>query len=207
MNFSVLMSKGRWHEKPRRNTAGIIIGFLLGGLLIGALKPINTWDFYTFMILNFVILGYVGWHYVPTVRNRWLSPKLTKAVQILLGIVVLYLIASLLYQPFNRWFYPGYGQIGIWDGDRTPLNSYFTHWGLLLFLIVFWFGWESYQWMAATKIASLKRWQGAKSWIIAGLLALGVILVGLLLMKVQIAIVLCSSAPKSSWKCPSSMGF
>jgi len=103
--------------------------------------------------------------------------------------VALYLIASLLYQPFNRWFYPGYGQIGIWDGDRTPLASYFTHWGLLIFLIVFWFGWESYQWMSTTKVASLKRWAGAKSWIVAGVLLIGVSLIGLLLMKVQIAIV------------------
>jgi len=194
--LSLLMSRGQWHLKPKKNISGAILGFLLGGLIIGALKPINTWDFYTFLILNLVILAYVGWRYVPAVRNRWLSPKLTKAVQILLGIVVLYLIASLLYQPFNRWFYPGYGQIGIWDGDRTPLNSYFTHWGLLLFLIVFWFGWESYQWMAATRVASLKRWQGAKSWIIACLLALGVILVGLLLMKVQIAIV---ALPLCAW--------
>ncbi len=194
--LSLLMSRGQWHIKPKKNIAGAILGFLVGGLIIGALKPINTWDFYTFMILNFVILAYVGWRYVPAVRSRWLSPKLTKAVQILLGIVVLYLIASLLYQPFNRWFYPGYGQIGIWDGDRTPLISYFTHWGLLLFLIVFWFCWESYQWMAATRVASLKRWEGAKSWIIAGLLALGVILVGLLLMKVQIAIV---ALPLCAW--------
>ncbi len=187
--LSVLMSKGQWHEKPRRNITGVILGFLLGGLIIGALKPINAWDFYTFLILNLVILGYVGWRYVPAVKNRWLSPKLTKVVQIGLGVVALYFIASLLYQPFNRWFYPGYGQIGIWDGDRTPLASYFTHWGLLLYLIVFWFGWESYQWMAATKVSSLKRWEGAKGWVIAGLLLIGVILVGLLLMKVEIAIV------------------
>ena len=187
--LSVLMSRGQWHEKPRRNITGLVLGFLLGGLIIGALKPINTWDFYTFMVLNMVILGYVGWRYMPAIKNRWLSPNLTKVVQIGLSVVVLYLIASLLYQPFNRWFYPGYGQIGLWDGDKTPLVSYFTHWGLLLFLIVFWFAWESYQWMAATKVASLKRWENAKSWITAGLLFVGAILIGLLIMKVKIAIV------------------
>ncbi|HPR34114.1 MAG TPA: DUF2298 domain-containing protein [Anaerolineaceae bacterium] len=187
--LSVLMSRGQWHEKPRRNITGLILGFLLGGLIIGALKPINTWDFYTFMVLNMVILGYVGWRYMPAIKNRLLSPNLTKVVQIGLSVVVLYLIASLLYQPFNRWFYPGYGQIGLWDGDKTPLVSYFTHWGLLLFLIVFWFAWESYQWMAATKVASLKRWENAKRWITAGLLFVGAILIGLLIMKVKIAIV------------------
>ncbi len=187
--LSVLMSKGQWHENSKRNAIGGILGFVMGGLIIGALKPINTWDFYTFMVLNFVILAYVGWKYMPAVKNRWLSPNLTKLVQIGLSVVVLYFIASLLYQPFNRWFYPGYGQVGIWDGDRTPLTSYFTHWGLLLFLIVFWFGWESFQWMAATRVSSLKRWEGAKSWIFAGLLLVGVILIGLLLMKVKIAIV------------------
>lgn len=187
--LSVLMSKGRWHEKAKRNVTGAILGFLLGGLIIGALKPINTWDFYTFLVLNMVILAYVGWRYMPTVRNRWLSPNLTKLIQIGLSVAALYLLSSLLYQPFNRWFYPGYGQIGIWDGDKTPLASYLTHWGLLLFLIMCWFAWESYQWMAATRISSLKRWAGAKSWIIGGLLLVGAILVGLLLMKVQIAII------------------
>lgn len=187
--LSVLMRKGQWHEKPRKNISGLILGFLLGGLIIGALKPINTWDFYTFMILNMVILGYVGWRYVPAVQNRWLSPKLTKVVQIGLSVLILYFLSSLLYKPFNRWFYPGFGQIGMWDGDRTPLASYFTHWALLLFLIVSWFSWESWQWMSETKVASLKRWAGAKSWIIAGLLLVGAILIGLLIMKVRIAIV------------------
>ncbi len=187
--LSVLISKGQWHEKPKKNLVGAILGFLLGGLIIGALKPINTWDFYTFMILNMVILGYAGWRYVPVLKNRLLSSNWTRVVQIALAVVGLYFISSLLYRPFNRWFYPGYGQIGMWDGDRTPLSSYFTHWGLILFLIVFWFGWESYQWMAATKVSSLKRWENAKSWIIAGLLMVGVILVGLLLMKVKIAII------------------
>ena len=187
--ISVLMSRGQWHEKPKKNLTGAILGFLLGGLVIGALKPINTWDFYTFMIFNMVILGYVGWRYVPAVKNRWLSPNLTKVVQIVLSVVVLYLISSVLYRPFNRWFYPGYGQIGLWDGDRTPLASYFTHWGLLLFLIVVWFGWESYQWMASTKVASLRRWEGAKSWISAGLLLVGAILIGFLIMKVRVAII------------------
>ena len=187
--LSVLMSRGQWHEKPKQNVTGAILGFLFGGLVIGALKPINTWDFYTFLILNLSILAYVGWQYMPAVRNRWLSPKLIKIVQIGLSVAALYLIASLLYQPFNRWFYPGYGKVGIWDGNKTPLASYFTHWGLLIFLIGCWFGWESYQWMSATKVASLKRWAGAKSWIVAGVLLVGVSLIGLLLMKVQIAIV------------------
>ncbi len=187
--LSVLMSKGQWHEETKKNLTGGILGFLLGGLIIGALKPINTWDYYTFLILNMVILGYVGWRYVPAVKNRWLSPKWTRVVQIALAVVGLYFISSLLFQPFNRWFYPGYGQIGIWDGDRTPLASYFTHWGLILFLIVFWFAWESYQWMAVTRVSSLKRWEGVKSWIVAGLLLVGLILIGLLLMKVKIAII------------------
>ena len=33
-----------------------ILSLLLGGLLIGALKPINTWDYYTFLLLNLFIV-------------------------------------------------------------------------------------------------------------------------------------------------------
>ncbi len=46
-------------------------------------------------------------------------------------IVMLVALSMLLYSPFNQLFHPGYNQIGIWTGDRTPLSSYFTHWGLL----------------------------------------------------------------------------
>ena len=118
--LSVLMSKGQWHEKAKKNLTGAILGLLLGGLIIGALKPINTWDYYTFMVLNFVILGYVGWRYVPALQNRWLSPNWTKVIQIALSVVILYFISSLLYRPFTRWFYPGYGQIGLGMETRHP---------------------------------------------------------------------------------------
>ncbi len=187
--LSILMSRANWHVDQRKNWVGAMIGFGLGGLIIGALKPINTWDYYTFMILNFCILAYVGWQYLPPLRNRWLSPWQTKLAQIGLSVAGLYLISSLMYYPFNRWFYPGYGQIALWNGDKTPLTSYLTHWGLILFLITAWFTWETYQWMAQTRVSSLKRWESSKTVLVVGVLAVGGILVGLLLMKVKIAII------------------
>ena len=187
--ISLLLNRGQWHGQPGKNLIGAVFGFLIGGLVIGALKPINTWDFYTFMVLNMVILAYVGWRYIPAIRNRWFPPALTKLAQILLSVAALYLISSVIYKPFTRWFYPGYGQIGFWQGDRTPLASYFTHWGFLLFLIFCWFVWESRQWMAATRVSSLKPYQGAKGWIIAALLFVGAALVGLLILKVKIALI------------------
>jgi len=193
---SLLMSQGRWHEKKRNNLIGTVLCFLFGGLIIGALKPTNTWDFYTFLVLNLCVLAYVGWRYMPVIKNRWLSPTLTKVVQIGLSIAALYFISSLLYEPFNRWFYPGFGELSLYEGDKTPLSSYFTHWGLILFLIAAWFTWETYQWMAATKVSSLKRWNDVKGWIAAGAVALGLILVGLLLMGVQIAII---ALPLAVW--------
>lgn len=42
-------------------------------MIIGALKPTNTWDYYTFLIINICILAYVGWMYLPPLKIGKLS--------------------------------------------------------------------------------------------------------------------------------------
>jgi uncharacterized membrane protein len=105
-------------------------------------------------------------------------------------------LSMLLYSPFNRLFHPGYNQIGLWTGDRTPLSSYFTHWGLLLFIIVFWYAWETYQWLAVTPLSALKRLEPHKNLLKISGLVLGGLLALLLLLKVSAALIV---VPMCAW--------
>jgi len=104
-------------------------------------------------------------------------------------IIALTALSMLLYSPFNRLFHPGYNQIGLWTGDRTPLSSYFTHWGLLLFIVVFWYAWESYQWLAATPLSALKRLEPHKNQLKIVALFLAGLLIFLLVLKVSVALI------------------
>jgi hypothetical protein len=59
--------RGKW--------LGFALSFFIGALVIGALKPTNTWDYYTFLLLNLFILGYCGWKYLKppgsSIKNGW----------------------------------------------------------------------------------------------------------------------------------------
>ena len=117
------------------------------------------------------------------------NPKLGKVVTIAGLMLVLVVLSSVLYTPFNQNFHPGYSQIGLWSGDRTPLNSYFTHWGLLLFIVLFWYLWETYQWLAVTPLSALKKLEPHRQLItIAGVVFLALLVV-LLLLGVGVAII------------------
>jgi len=72
-----------------------------------------------------------------------------------LGVVMLVALSYLLYQPYRIWYAQSYGSVIPWTGEHTPLSSYLTHWGLFLFIIVFWLFWETREWMASTPVSAL----------------------------------------------------
>lgn len=186
--MSFLFARGKWSQNRRDNWVGFILSLLLGGLLIGALKPINTWDSYTFLLLNLFIIGYTGWRYMEPAKFVK-NPKFGKAITIAGLMLVLVVLSSVFYISFNRNFHPGYSQLGFWTGDRTPLNSYFTHWGLLLFIVLFWYLWETYQWLAVTPLSALKKLEPHRRLLTVSGIVLLALLIILLLLKVSVAIV------------------
>ena len=188
--LAVLLGRGRW-----KNLWGAAAGFALGGLAIGALRPTNTWDFYTYLALGVVSVSYSLWRYfdVAPSRLRGLSflsdmPKTSlKLLVALVGVIVLVGLSYLFYQPFAQWYSQAYGAVSQWKGPTTPIDAYFTHWGVFLFIIVSWMAWESRQWMADTPLSALRKLQPywGLIWGLVGLLAAVVVL--LLFLKVSIA--------------------
>jgi YYY domain-containing protein len=183
--FSVVLNRGRW-----RGAVGTISGFLLGGLAIGALYPINLSDIYTFLPVGIVALGYAYWRYGGDIRVVWLEklPEESRRwIMAIGGILLITILSFLMYQPYRQWYGQGYSKIGLWSGTHTPLGSYLVHWGLFLFLIVSWMAWETNEWMATTPASALRKlrpYQGL-IWTAAGLLL--TVIMGLLVLKASIA--------------------
>ena len=189
--LSVLVARARW-----RNHLDTAFGLLLGGLIIGALKPTNTWDFYTYLILSAVVLVYTVWRYADVARLQVPVPDWGKRLILTAGAAVVLIAASLLfYQPFTHWFLldPTYTKVSFWKDGRSDISSYLTHWGVFLFFIVSWMVWETRQWLAETPVSDLHKLRPFRDIIITGLVIFFMVLVA------QQGWVM-SSSQNESWK-------
>jgi YYY domain-containing protein len=136
-----------------------IASFGIGALFIGALKPTNTWDLYTYYLLAAIAVAYTLFRYFEW-NERFNLPNWAGKVFLALGAAgLLYVLGSLFYLPFSQWFGQAYNSVDFWQGSRTPFSSYFTQWGFFLFIITAWLVWETREWMAATPVSHLKRLQ------------------------------------------------
>ncbi|MFN8434627.1 MAG: DUF2298 domain-containing protein [Anaerolineales bacterium] len=152
-----------------------IASFGIGALMIGALKPTNTWDLYTYYLLAAIAVGYTIFRYFDW-KDYFNVPALAGKAGLAVGAaVLLYVLGALFYLPFSHWFGQSYNSFAFWTASRTSLSSYFTQWGLFLFIITAWLIWETREWMAATPISDLKKLQRyvvAIEVVIAALIAL-----------------------------------
>jgi len=184
-SLSVVFSKalrgaGRWQ---------LLWSFVFAGISIGVLRPTNTWDLPTYLALGIVAVVYAILRYGSPLE--WLAkrmkPVMAKALQAGGAVLGLITLTFLLYQPFAHWYGLPYSEISIWKGTHTPLSAYFVHWGVFLFVLVFWMGWETRQWMAATPLSALNRLKPFKAWIWTSLGVVLVVMAGLMLfLKIRI---------------------
>jgi YYY domain-containing protein len=188
--LSILLGKWNWSGREDFRpwlTAGISL--VCGALIIGTLRPTNTWDFPTYLAIGCLALIYTVLRYgAPLLHKRLnLSPAAQKAILAFLVAAVLVGLSFLLFQPFSRWFAQGYNAVRIWDGARTPFWSYFTHWGLFLFVNISFLAWETLDWLAATPVSALKKFQPYQSAIWLVVLLVPITAIALLIYGVTIA--------------------
>ncbi len=187
--LSVLLAKGRWKSR-----LDAFLGLFLGGLVIGALKPTNTWDFYTYLALGALVLFYTLVRYADVERLRLPLPGWGKRLLLAAGAAVALVgLSLLLYQPFSHWFAQAYNTVEAWKGGRSNISSYLVHWGVFLFFIVSWMVWETRQWLAETPLSALRKLRPYRDLINAALLLI------LLALIVQQAWVM-SSSQNVPWK-------
>jgi YYY domain-containing protein len=187
--LSLIMLKKRDGRLDLRVKEVVTPILFVGAMILGALQPTNTWDYLTFTALAMCVLVYIGWRYLPEVEWRFLLAWSKKWVTPVLSSVSLFLLTRIFYFNFNRFFFPGYNSIGFWSGDKTPLKSYLMHWGLILFVITCWLVWETYQWMASTRISQLETYKRHRDLLIGLIVLIGVAFLVLLLLKVTVTLV------------------
>lgn len=177
--IAFVLGRGRW-----KGILSAACSFLFGGLAISALRPTNTWDFYPYLALAVVAVLYTLLaNAEPAEGLRRRLPVLRSLPQVslrlvtaLLGVVVLVTLVELFFKPYTDWYGLGYGEVGLWEGPRTPLSSYFVHWGLFLFVIASWLVWESVEWMSSTPVSALNSLRPHKGLLqAAGLLVLAAV--------------------------------
>ena len=147
--------------------------FGIGALMVGALKPTNTWDLYTYFPLAALAVAYTlyrnplilnpspeGGRESSSLRERLGEGWLGRALAAVGAVVILYILGSLLYSPFTYWYGQSYGAVDPWKGAHTPISSYLTQWALFLFIIVAWMTWETREWMASTPVSHLGKLRG-----------------------------------------------
>ncbi len=167
-----------------------------GALFIGILKPTNTWDYPVFLFVGAVVLAFVTARYAAVPRKffDYLPQTMRKVLWIFCLEVGLVAASYLLYYPFTAHYGQAYASIDLWEGDRTPLRSYLTHWGFFLFIIYSFLIWEVREWMAVTPVSALKPFYQKRYLlsVILGLIVLAVIL--LLLLGVQVVLAIAPAA-------------
>ncbi len=114
-----------------RRTLYTTLGLVaLLGLVVGALRWINSWDYPTFLIVALTTVFVAQWARVRRVD----IPMLGRSVA--LGIL-LAVLSWAFFLPFSRnYALPATGFEGMPDGlPRTPFHQYLSHFGLFIFLV------------------------------------------------------------------------
>ena len=169
--LSVVVARASWKSQahPAAEAWMTALGFLIGGLIIGAVFPTNLSDTYTYLLIGVIAVAYSVWRYIETgsllKRLAWTGG----------AVVALFALSRLMYLPYRIAYYQAYSALDPWKGPFTPLASYFTMWGLLLFIIVAWMVWETREWMAQTPASSLRKLKPFQ-WLIEGALVVFVLM-------------------------------
>jgi len=151
---------------------------VFGGVVIGALRPTNTWDFPTYLVLATLITGYAIFQYVDVgdTPRFGANPTVQRIFLALAGMGLLVGFSLLFYQPFANWYALGYSSFHQWDESKTSIWSYLTHWGLFLFVIISWMVWETRQWLAQTPLSALENLK-PYVWLIELAIALMIVII------------------------------
>jgi len=178
------------------NVGQAILQLAAGALFIGTLKPTNTWDYPVFLFLAVLVLGYVLYRCasIPGKFFPYLSEKLRQVLWLVLVEALFIAATYLFYYPFTYWFGQAYSAVNIWEGDRTPINSYLIHWGMFIFIIYSFVVWEMRDWLAHTPVSALKPFYEGRNWISAAVIAIIGVVVLLAFSGVKVVLVIVPAA-------------
>ena len=190
--LSILLGRAHWgNPEGKSSLASLVLSIFFGALIIGTLRPTNTWDYPTYLAIGVITLAYTLWRYFkpgPPERRLGLSPLVQRILVAAAGAGVLAGLSLLLFQPYSQWYGQAYDVVAVWTGARSPFWSYLTHWGVFLFVITTWIVWETFDWMKSTPMSSLVKLRPYQGLIgILSVLWFAIVVYLTLILKVEIA--------------------
>jgi YYY domain-containing protein len=99
------------------------------GLAVGALRPINSWDYPTYLLIAIAALALREYEHRQRIDLAGLAAVAWRAVVVLV-------LSILFFQPFLSRFTTAYTSVMRWRGERTGLGAYLVIHGLFLFIIL-----------------------------------------------------------------------
>jgi len=159
-----------WASTPRPRW----LSLALGGLVIGALYPTNTWNFPACLMLGLIAL----------VMGEWRLRK-SQVWAFVCRAVLLISLTRLLYLPYIQHYAAGYTSVGIWHGSHTPFDIYLWIYGILLFPLLT-------RLLIEVRRATVRAGRGARALLIAHCsLFIGSLFIGLVMFRLgyQVALV------------------
>lgn len=187
--LSILFIRWNWRMEGRAGRwLPILLSFFFGAVVIGSLRPTNTWDLPTYLSLAVLAVIYTGCKYLqlPQGRLTWLPGWLRRLLVPVAAAGGLTILSFVLYLPYSHWYAQGYNEFILWEGPFSPFWSYITHWGLFLFVVISWLYWETHEWLATTPLSALNKLRKWRGWIYAVICAYVLALIGLFFRGVAV---------------------
>ncbi len=152
-----------------------ILQWFLGGLAIGVLRAVNTWDWPTYLVIGALAVFFHAYKCENKLDLRMWG-------QGILQTAVLFTLATITFWPFAANYGVGYSSISLWPGSYTHLQNYLTIYGIFLFIIITFLIIEIRDWGSSLTQASLEKWENiAKPLLLA--LVLFLLLMILLVLR------------------------
>ena len=125
-----------WGDERRRARADGAAGrgpgalvWLVGALAIGVLRPTNTWDWPTYLLLGVLATVY----YVVQAEG---GPGLRALGKAAFFVVILFALSALAFLPYTANYGAAYSSVSLWPGSYTHAWNYLLVHGLFLFLVI-----------------------------------------------------------------------
>lgn len=184
--------KRTWLKHLRRCIPHPLPTLLLAGLIAGALRATNTWDWPTYLGLMSVALWLTFLNREGD-RDREIeregegmvvvTPKPIFPYYKVLTPVLFIILGELLFRPFTTNFAAAYSSFSPWKGSRTPLGIYVIMYGQFLFPLAV---------LAAVRGRALlqRLWRARDdgAFVALGMAVLGMVVLGLVLILIGVAV-------------------
>jgi len=106
--LSILLGRAHWGAPGGKSSLpSLVLSFFFGALIIGTLRPTNTWDYPTYLAIGVITLAYTLWRYFkphPLGQRLRLSPLVQRILVTGGGAAVLAGLSLVLFQPYSQWY-------------------------------------------------------------------------------------------------------